>query len=199
MLAKRLLCYHPKARGGYERSFCGLSRKPEVTGGKCLGVFCYVPRDLSNGTWIIAIGHHSRKLGRRVCFSVSFFVSLFLCYANSRIFDKGYRLEFSTCQAEMFFSAKSKVQLANLFENWGAGTPLRGFFAPLKTPQIRKKVAVNHAKLCETYSTWSNKIFGVKIFEQGHPQVDLLTKMFGISRNRLSRVGSGTMLRQPIN
>jgi len=34
---------------------------------KRLGVFCYVPGDLSNSTWIIAIGHRSGKLGRRVC------------------------------------------------------------------------------------------------------------------------------------
>ena len=186
MLAKRLLCYHPKARGGYERSFCGLSRKPEVTGGKCLGVFCYVPRDLSNGTWIIAIGHHSWKLGRRVCLSVCLFVCLFVTLIF-RILRNATGLSFRPVKLN-FFSAKSKVQLENRFGNWGAGTPLRGFFAPLKTPQIRKKVAVNHAKLCETYSTWSNKIFGVKIFEQGHPQVELLTKMFGgISLNRQSR------------
>src|SRR5512139_4121744 len=74
--SKATLMLSSQGQGGYERSFCGLSRKPEVTGGRCLGVFCYVPRDLSNGTWIIAIGHHSRKLGRRVCFSVCLFVTL---------------------------------------------------------------------------------------------------------------------------
>ena len=45
------------------------SDRREVFGG-----FCYVPRDLSNGTWIIAIGLHSRKLGRRVGY-----VCLFVC------------------------------------------------------------------------------------------------------------------------
>ncbi len=44
-----------------------------MIGGKCLGVFCYVRRDLSNGTWIIAIGLHSRKLGRQLC--------LFFCFS----------------------------------------------------------------------------------------------------------------------
>ncbi len=85
--------------GGCKRGFCGLSRKPEVVGGKCLGVFCSITCDLSNGTWLIAIGHHSQQLGRQLCFSVCLSVCLFLCYANFSNFVKGYRPEFSTYQA----------------------------------------------------------------------------------------------------
>ncbi len=58
-----------------------------------------------------------------------------------------------------------------------------GFFCPLKTPQLTKKVADDYAKVCETYSTWSYKIVGDNIFDQGHPEVELLTKVFG----RISR------------
>ena len=134
MLAKRLLCYHPKSRGGYERSFCGLSRKPEVTGGKCLGVFRYVPRDLSNGTWIIAIGHHSRKLGRRVCLSVC----LFVCYANFSNFATGYRPEFSTCQAEIFFPQSPRSNLKTVLEIGGLGPPKGLFCPPQNAPDKRK-------------------------------------------------------------
>ena len=130
-LLRRQLAYASKAtlmlscpgQGGYKRSFCGLSRKPEVTGGKCLGVFCYVPRDLSNGTWIIAIGHHSRKLGRRVCFSVCLFVCLSVCYANFSNFAKGYRPEFSTCQAEIFFRQSPRSNLKTILKIGGLGPP----------------------------------------------------------------------------
>ena len=89
---------------------------------------------------------------------------------QARVFD------ISSCN---FSTAKSKVQLENLFRNWGLGPPKGLFFTPIKTPQLRKKVAVNRARLCETYSPWSNKIFGENILDQGHPQVELLTKMFG--------------------
>ncbi len=80
--------------GGYKRGFCVISQKPEVVGGKCFGVFYSITWDLSNGTSIIAIGHHSRKLGRQVC--PSFF---FVCDANFSNFAAGYRPEFSTYQA----------------------------------------------------------------------------------------------------
>ncbi len=70
-------------------------------------------------------------------------------------------------------------------------TPLRGFFGPLKTPQLRKKVAANRAKLCGTYSSWSNKIFGEKILDQGHPQVELLTKTFGRNSRKWLRQYTG--------
>ena len=73
--------------------FCGLSRKPKVIGGKCLGVLGYVPRDLSNGTWIIA---KSQKLGRELCLFVCF--SVRLIFLN---FAEGYRPEFSKYQAEI--------------------------------------------------------------------------------------------------
>ena len=76
MLVLAPLLLSSEAQGGYKRGFCGLSRKPEVIGGTCFGVFCYVPRDLSNGTWIIAIGHHLRKLGRQVCLFFLLFVTL---------------------------------------------------------------------------------------------------------------------------
>ncbi len=159
-----------EASGGYKRGFCGLSRKPEVIGGTCLGVFCYVPRDLSNGTWIIAIGHHSRKLGRQLCL----FVFLSVCYADFSNFAEGYRPEFSKYQAEILNRQRSRSNLKSCME-LGGWEPPKGLFCPLKTSQLTKKVAVNHAKLCETYSPWSNKIFGEKILDQGHPQVELFS------------------------
>ncbi len=134
-----------------------------MIGGTCLGVFCYVPRDLSNGTWIIAIGHHSRKLGRQVC--LFFFPSVTLIF---RILQKATGQSFRPIKLQIF---NSKVQGPTGYPFWrlGGWDPLRGFVCPLKTPQRTKKVAVNHAKLCETYSPWSNKIFGDKMFDQGYP------------------------------
>ncbi len=76
MLVLAPLLLSSEGLGGYKRGFCGLSRKPEVIGGKCLGVFCSITSDLSNGTWIVVIGCHPRKLGRHLCFSVCLSVCL---------------------------------------------------------------------------------------------------------------------------
>ncbi len=64
--------------GGIKTWFLFISQKPEVVGGKCFGVFYSITSDLSNGISIIAIGHHSRKLGRQVCPSVCLSVCLFV-------------------------------------------------------------------------------------------------------------------------
>ncbi len=110
-----------------------------------------------------------------------------VCYANFSNFVKGYRPEFSTYQAEIVHRQSPRSNLPTFLKMWGLGPP-KGLFCPLKTPQRRKKVAVNHAKLYATYSPWSNKIFGENILDQGHPQVELLTKMFGrISRKIVSQ------------
>ncbi len=113
------LCDYPRPQGGYKRGFCGLSRKPEVIGGKCLGVFCYVPRDLSNGTWINAIGHHSRKLGRQLC--LFFFPSV--CYADFSNFAEGYRPEFSTYQAVISHQQSPRSNWIPFLEIGGLGPP----------------------------------------------------------------------------
>jgi len=151
------------------------SNRREVFG----GILLCAPRPIhSNGTWIIAIGHHSWKLGRQV--------SLFLCYANLSEFCRMLQARVFDMPSWNFVSAKSKVQLENLFGNCGAGIP-KGHFCPLQNASTKKKVADDNVKLCKTYSTWLNKIFGEKIFDQGHTQVELLTKMFGrISRKRQS-------------
>ena len=118
-----------------------------MIGGKCFGVFCYVPRDLSNGTWIIAIGHHSRKLARQVCLFVFPFFLPFFCHANCPNFAEGYRPEFSSDQAANFYQQSPRANWIPFLEIGGLGPP-KGIFCPLKTPQRTKKVAVNNAKLC---------------------------------------------------
>ncbi len=137
MLEVAPLCYHPTPRGGYKRGFCGLSRKPEVIGGTCLRVFCYMPRDLSNGTSIITIGHHSRKLGRQVClfvcFSVSFSVTLIL-----RILQKATGQSFRPIKLQIF---TSKVQGPTGYPFWrlGGWDPPKGLFLPPQNAPANKK------------------------------------------------------------
>ncbi len=65
----------------------------------------------------------------------------------------------------------SKVQGPTGYPFWRlvGWDPPKGLFCPLKTPQRTKKIADDCAKFCKTYSPWSNKIFGVKMFDQGHP------------------------------
>ena len=123
--------------------------------------------------------------------TTSLFICLCVCYANFSNFAKGYRPEFSTYEAVILHQQSPRSNWISFLEIGGLETPLRGF-SPLRTPQRTKKVAVNHAKLCETYSPWSNKIFGDNIFDQGHPWVELLTKMFGeISRKYLRPYTAG--------
>ena len=102
--------------------------------------------------------------------SSTMFVFLFVCLLRwffefcrtlqARVFD------LSSCN---FYQQSPRSNLKSCME-LGGWDPLRGFFCPLKTPQLRKKVAVNHAKLCETYSPWSNKSFGDKFWTRDTPE-----------------------------
>ena len=130
MLAKRVLCYHLKARG-IQTEFLRFISETGSDRKKVLGVFCYVPRDLSNGTWIIAIGHHSRKLGCKLCLSVC----LFFYYANVSNFAKGYRPQFPTCQAKFFFRQSPRSNLKSPLEIGGLGPPKGAFLPSSKRPR----------------------------------------------------------------
>ncbi len=153
--------------GGYKRGFCVISRKPEVVGGRCLGVFCYVPRDLSNGTWIIAIGHHSRKLGRKLCLSV--FPSVALIF---RTLQKATGQSFCPIKLQI---CTSKVQGPTVYPFWrlGGWDPPTGIFCPLKTPQVRKKLQLTTWNCVEHILHGQTKFVMKKILDQGHPQVEL--------------------------
>jgi len=151
-----LLSYHSGDKNVVFAVYHGTgSDRREVFGGILL-----CARDLSNGTWIIAIGYHSRKLGRRVCF-------LSVCFSVTLIFEFCQRLQArvfarSSCN---YASAKSKVQLENLF-GIGGWTP-KGFFAPQNGP-ANKKGAVKQAK-CVEHIPMVKQNFGEKILDQGHP------------------------------
>ncbi len=112
-----------------------------------------------------------------------------VCYADFSNFAEGYRAEFSKYQAESSNRQSSRSNLKSWME-LGGWDPPKGLFVPHQNAPANKKVAVNHAKLCETYSPWSNKIFCEKFLDQGHPQVELLTKMFG----RISRKSQYSLL-----
>ncbi len=107
-----------------------------------MGVFCYVPRDLSI---IIAIGHHSRKLGRQVSLSV--------CYAIFSNFANGYRPEFWTNKAANLHQQSPRSNLKSC-RKLGVCNPLRGFFAPLKTTPLSgaldQNVRRNFAKISKS-------------------------------------------------
>ena len=118
MLAKRLLCFHPEAREDTNGIFLRFISQTGSDRNTVLGVFCYVPRDLSNGTWIIAIGHHSRKLGRQVCYSFCFSVTLMFTF-----FAIGYRPDFSTCEAEILRRQSPRSSLKTVLEIRGLGPP----------------------------------------------------------------------------
>jgi len=136
MLRVATLLLSSYRQGGIRTWFCGLSRKPEVIGGSVWGILLCA-RDLSNGTWIIAIGHHSRKLARQVCLFFRFSFRFF-CYANVRILQKANRPEFSSNQAANF---TSKVQGPTGYPFWrlGGWAPLRGFFLPPQNAPANKK------------------------------------------------------------
>ena len=85
--------------------------------------------------------------------SSTMFVCLFFCYDNFSNFAEGYRPEFSKYQAEILNQQSPRSNLKSSLEIGGLGPP-KGLFCPLKTPQLRKKLAVKHAKLCEIYCPW---------------------------------------------
>ena len=136
-----------------------------MVGGKCFGVFCSITCDLSNGTWIIAIGHHLQKLGRQLCFSVS----LSVCYADFSNFAEGYRLEFSKYQAEI----RNRQSWRSNLKSWmelGGWDPPKGLFCPLKTPQLTKKLQLTTRSCVEHIPHGQTKFLVKKFWTRDTPK-----------------------------
>ena len=66
-------------------------------------------------------------------------------------------------------------------------TLLFRILAKATAPQIRKKLQVATRNRVKHIPRGKKNFFGETMFDQGHPQVELLTKMFGISLNRQAR------------
>ena len=80
-------------------------------------------------------------------------VCLFVCYANFSNFATGYRPEFSTCQAEIFFRQSPRSNLKTILKIGGLGPP-KGLFCPPQNASDKKKACeIGYVLSCTCYDS----------------------------------------------
>jgi len=163
MLAERLLCYYPTTRGDKNVVFAVYHGNRKWSAGSVWGYFAMCPRPIQR-----YMDHRDRTSFTEARSSTMFVFLLFVTLIF-RILPNATGQSFRPMKLQ-FFVSKVQGPTWNPGWNWGAGTLLRGFFCPLKTPQLTKKLQLNRRSCVEHIPHGQTKFLVKKFWTRDTPK-----------------------------